>query len=459
MKLNQKFFLISFILIITLILVLGIFMIQYTFNKNLEREKKASINTYNNILNSVYTKLKDLESDNFSIPSFSILAQDISEILGDTLQSYEISNTYITAFLYQNTNLIFGTDIALSNDILNNIYCEDYEVHTYIFKLDNQYILLTYSQISIAEKNYLLITKTNIQDIYVMRQEQSTNFIYIGLSIGSLISIILYTFSYFITKKLSAINIAAKKLSNGFYGCRINNLSGNDEVNELVTSFNNMANSIQLYVNQINKDSQAKQNFINNFLHELRTPLTNIKLSSSLLSTGVIPIDNKEKYSEKLIEINEEIDYINNLTTKLIDLFLLKIDLNTLPLINLSNLVSNVCKQMDKKFKENNIQIKTKITSNIMKRADRALIKSLLINILNNSFKAYSGKPKGIIELQLSNNFIKITDYGKGIPQNELENIFQPFYTLNKSRNKELSGIGLRNTIMPKNLWNTWIPI
>lgn len=452
MKLNQKFFLISFILIITLILVLGIFMIQYTFNKNLEREKKASINTYNNILNSVYTKLKDLESDNFSIPSFSILAQDISEILGDTLQSYEISNTYITAFLYQNTNLIFGTDIALSNDILNNIYCEDYEVHTYIFKLDNQYILLTYSQISIAEKNYLLITKTNIQDIYVMRQEQSTNFIYIGLSIGSLISIILYTFSYFITKKLSAINIAAKKLSNGFYGCRINNLSGNDEVNELVTSFNNMANSIQLYVNQINKDSQAKQNFINNFLHELRTPLTNIKLSSSLLSTGVIPIDNKEKYSEKLIEINEEIDYINNLTTKLIDLFLLKIDLNTLPLINLSNLVSNVCKQMDKKFKENNIQIKTKITSNIMKRADRALIKSLLINILNNSFKAYSGKPKGIIELQLSNNFIKITDYGKGIPQNELENIFQPFYTLNKSRNKELSGIGLRNTIMPKNL-------
>lgn len=452
MKLNQKFFLISFILIITLILVLGIFMIQYTFNKNLEREKKASINTYNNILNSVYTKLKDLESDNFSIPSFSILAQDISEILGDTLQSYEISNTYITAFLYQNTNLIFGTDIALSNDILNNIYCEDYEVHTYIFKLDNQYMLLTYSQISIAEKNYLLITKTNIQDIYVMRQEQSTNFIYIGLSIGSLISIILYTFSYFITKKLSAINIAAKKLSNGFYDCRIDNLSGNDEVNELVTSFNNMANSIQLYVNQINKDSQAKQNFINNFLHELRTPLTNIKLSCSLLSTGVIPIDNKEKYSEKLIEINEEIDYINNLTTKLIDLFLLKIDLNTLPLINLSNLVSNVCKQMNKKFKENNIQIKTKITSNIMKRADRALIKSLLINILNNSFKAYSGKPKGIIELQLSNNFIKITDYGKGIPQNELENIFQPFYTLNKSRNKELSGIGLRNTIMPKNL-------
>ena len=403
MKLNQKFFLISFILIITLILVLGIFMIQYTFNKNLEREKESSINTYNNILNSVYTKLQYLESDNYSLnSSFSVLAQELSEIIGTILKSYETSKTPVTTFLYQDTNLIFGNNIALSGDILNFIYCEDYELHTYISKIDNQYILLTYSQICIYGKNYLLITSTNIHDIYLIRQEQSTNFIYIGLISGTFISIALYIVSYLITKKIATINFAAKKITNGKYDTRITNIKGNDEITELVASFNNMADSIQSYVTQINKDSVAKQNFIDNFLHELRTPITNIKLSSSLLSTGVISIKNEEKYSQKLLEINEEIDYIHNLTTKLIDLFLLKIDANALPIINFSNLISNVCKHENKKFQKNNIQIKTKITPNIMKKADRALLRSLLTNILNNSFRAYSEKGKGIIEIELS---------------------------------------------------------
>lgn len=449
MKLNQKFFLISFILIITLILVLGIFMIQYTFNKNLKREKENSIKTYNNILNSLYTKLKNLEERSSTLySSSSILAQDISETIGNLLKTYETSKTPVTTFLYQGTNLIFANDIELSTDLLNVLYCGDYEIHTYISKSDNQYMLLTYSQICISEKNYLLITRTNIQDIYLMRQEQSNNFIYIGLSLGTLISVTLYIFSYIITKKISAINIAAQEISNGFYDTRITNISGNDEVNTLVSSFNKMADSIQLYVTQINKSAEAKQNFINNFLHELRTPITNIKLSSSLLSTGVISIKNKERYSEKLIEINEEIDYINNLTTKLIDLFLLKIDTDNLPSINLSNLVSSICKHENNKFKKNNVQIKAKIVPNVVKKADRDLIRSLLTNTLNNSFKAYSEKSEGIIEVQLSNDFLKIYDYGKGIPKDELEKILQPFYTLNKSRNKELSGIGLRCAFM-----------
>lgn len=451
MKLNQKFFLISFILIMILILVLGVFMIQYTFHKNLEQEKQNSIYTYNNILNSIYTKLEDTESYH-SNSSFSTQAQDLSEILGTILESYEISKNSITTFLYQDVNLIFGNAQELATDLLNTIYCEDYELHTYITQINNQYILLTYSQIEVNAKDYLLIITNNIEDIYHMRQEQSSNFIHIGLTIGLCISVILYIFSYLITKKISAINIAAKKISNGNYDTRIYSIDGNDEVNELANSFNAMADSIQSYITQIHDDSKAKQNFIDNFLHELRTPITNIKLSSSLLSTGVISIENEEKYAEKLIEINEEIDYIHNITTKLIDIFLLKIDLKDLPEMNLSKLIFSICQDENKKFKKCHVQIKTKIEPNVMKKVDRDLMKSLLINILNNSFRAYSEKNKGIIELTLSTDFLKITDYGKGIPEDKLDKIIEPFYTLNKSRNKELSGIGLRCTFMQKNL-------
>lgn len=448
MKLNQKFFLLSFILIMILILVLGVFMLQYTFHKNVDQEIESSIHTYNNILNSIYAKLEEEESHLYysSMPSH-IEAQDLSKILATILDSYEIAKNSIPTFLYQDANLLFANHQEPTSELLNKIYCEDYHLHTYITEINNEHTLLTYSKLQIEEIDYWLITNKNIEDIYNIRQEQSSSFMYLGLILGLSISVILYILSYLITKKIATINTAAKEIASGNYHTRIPSIHGNDEVNELALSFNTMASSIESYITQIHNDSKAKQDFIDNFLHELRTPITNIKISSSLLSTGVISIKNEQKYAEKLIEINEEIDYIHNMTTKLIDIFLLKIDFKNLPSINFSKLLSNICKKERKKLEKYPIQIITKIEPNIIKQVDPDLIKSLITNILNNSFRAYS-KKKGKIEITLSNDLLKVTDYGKGIPKEELDKIIQPFYTLNQSRNKELSGIGLRCTIM-----------
>lgn len=449
MKLNQKFFLISFILMMILILLLGVFMIQYTFNKNLEREKQNSIFVYHNILNSVYSKLKSKDStSSYYDDSLSVQAQELSEIVASVFTSYETSKTPIHIFLYQNYNLLCSNYYELPNELLNTIYPNDLTLHTYITKLNNEYTLFTYSQITVAKKTYLLISSTSLEDIYTIKQEQSSKFSSIGIILSLIISIILYIFSYLITKKIAAINIAAKKLSLGNYDARIPTVTGNDEVNALVNSFNTMASSIESYIQQISEDAESKQNFIDNLLHELRTPITNIKLSSTLLSTGIISIENEEKYADKLMQINEEIDYIHNITLKLIDLFLLRIDIKNLNEINLSKLIYNICKKQKKLYRKRNIKLYTKITPNVFKKVDVDLMKSLLLNILNNSFKSYPPNYQGIIQVFLSNTCLKVVDYGKGIPKEELNKIMQPFYTLDKSRNKEFGGIGLRCSFM-----------
>jgi len=72
---------------------------------------------------------------------------------------------------------------------------------------------------------------------------------------------------------------------------------------------------------------------------------------------------------------------------------------------------------------------------------DKDLLSNLLLNLIDNAGKAsHSG---GIIKLMAQDNTIAVKDYGKGIPQAEIDKITQPFYMVDKSRSKKAGGIGL----------------
>ena len=88
-----------------------------------------------------------------------------------------------------------------------------------------------------------------------------------------------------------------------------------------------------------------------------------------------------------------------------------------------------------------NIQIK----ENVYKEVDKVLLKSLIYNLVKNAISSYDTIPK--VDIYLSENELTIIDYGKGIPQDKIEKIKEPFYTLNTDRNRKISGMGLGLTL------------
>tara|TARA_A100001234_G_C12551174_1_gene353203 strand:- start:328 stop:924 length:597 start_codon:yes stop_codon:yes gene_type:complete len=158
--------------------------------------------------------------------------------------------------------------------------------------------------------------------------------------------------------------------------------------------------------------------------HDLRTPLTRMKLQIAFI---------KDKELEKKLseDINEMEKMLNEYLQFTSSSFLEKDEK-----FNISDLINNII------IKYNNENILKEIQPNIHINGRKNLIKRCINNLIDNSIK-YADKVN--IELVENNNnlFIKIEDNGPGIPDQEFENVFKPFYKIDKGRADSKSSVGL----------------
>ena len=216
-----------------------------------------------------------------------------------------------------------------------------------------------------------------------------------------------------------------------FYMCSINKINSN---NETVIIFYDITKQKEL--------ENIKKEFIVNVSHELRTPLTVIKGYIEVLEEDAI--DENKKYFDLIINHTNRLIYIvNDLLTisKLED----KNSIIHLSDININELINNLSITFQKKLKDKNLSFSKIISGDLNSiRADAFLLEQMLINLIDNSIKYTE---IGVIELsvQLENNKIRIevSDSGIGIPESDIDRIFERFYTVDKSRSHKLGGTGL----------------
>jgi len=193
--------------------------------------------------------------------------------------------------------------------------------------------------------------------------------------------------------------------------------SGALEIRQAGLEFDKMRKRIIRHLNQ-------RSEMLSGISHDLRTPLTRLKLQLSFIKD--------EELSKKMsLDIDEMEKMLNEYLQFTSSTYLEKDET-----FNISELIENIINKYD------NDNISMELMARVYMNGRKNLIQRSLNNIINNSIK-YSTKINLELSKKKNNIIIVIDDDGPGIPENEYQNVFKPFYKLDKSRGDSKSSVGL----------------
>lgn len=234
-----------------------------------------------------------------------------------------------------------------------------------------------------------------------------------------------------------------KDLNENIKNINENNLLSNldvqgpkDEIKELTISFNQM-------MAKLDNAFSSQKRFNSSVAHELKTPLAVIKTNIDVLN------DQQDKtvedYKETLEIVEKSVLNMNNIIETLLDMIRQE-NASLDDEVKVNELLEDVVDDLSIIAKEKDIKLEyeNNYKSTILK-ANELLLYRGFYNIVENAIKYNKENGKVIILYEEDGNNIKITisDNGHGIPEKEIENIFKPFYRVNKYEDRCKNSLGL----------------
>jgi len=287
--------------------------------------------------------------------------------------------------------------------------------------------------------------------------KQHVNSILAIALIGALIGIILATvLSIFVSRKLIRHLIkmeeTARHIAEGEFGRQIE-VSSEDEVGRLARSFNRMSTQLKEKIEAIERLDSLRQELLSDVSHELRTPLTVIQGFSEAVLDGLVKTKEQERlYLRNIIDESER---LGRLVDDLLDLKGMEAakTFDEMEYVVLNKLAQVTVERL--RYMANSKEIKLTLTMQeqsitVWGNIDR--LKQVLTNLVDNAIKHSEAGGAVCVELGMKNNdtYISVKNFGAVIPIDELENIWERFYKVDKSRSRRGTGTGLGLSIVKK---------
>ena len=273
------------------------------------------------------------------------------------------------------------------------------------------------------------------------------NMIYIVVLLG--IAVFLLVFTLFVNKKVKYIKFLSsevKVIKDEDFGKTIE-VRGQDELAELCSSINNLSLELREKIDNEKKIEQNKNELITNVSHDLRTPLTSILGYVDLLKQN--GFEDKEKFVEYISIIDERSKSLNTLINELFEYTKLnshdiKLNYST---VEIGSLVEQLSGEYSLIFKKEGLELISEIPEeDIFVDIDIQMIVRALENLLINA-KKYSVRNSQVLVklLQESNDIvISVENKVENISQDDLDNLFERFYKVDKARKTgDSTGLGL----------------
>ncbi|MBQ3038680.1 MAG: HAMP domain-containing histidine kinase [Clostridia bacterium] len=281
-------------------------------------------------------------------------------------------------------------------------------------------------------------------------RERLYDYIFMMLMASLLAVIVGCTVTYVIgrriTNPIKEINRGVLQIASGNFKKRIPVTK--DEIGQLASSFNYMADSLE-------RLDDMRSGFISDVSHELRTPMTSISGFVGGILDGTVPPEKEREYlqivydeSKRLVKLTNDMLEMTKMQSSGYKLDITEFDINELIrtcIIQLGNKIDDKNLEPEVIFKPEKINV----------LADKDAIKRVVINIIDNAIKFSYENTKVIIKTQIENKRVAVSvgNFGIGISEDEMKNLFDRFYKTDKSRSKDKKGAGL-GLSLAKNIIN-----
>ncbi len=337
---------------------------------------------------------------------------------------------------------------------------EEYTLqHTKDVMTNNQY----YEISGILDNNNYFIIRMSIESF---RESISiSNKFYLGLGIGLtfIITSIIIMVTRKFTKPIIQLADISKHMSNLDFNVKYTG-QRDDEIGVLGESMNEMSDklektitelkvaNIQLYkdIKQKEEIDEMRKEFISNVSHELKTPIALIQGYAEGLHEGVI--DNPEDMKYYCDVIIDESNKMNKMVKNLLTLNQLEFGQTQVSIerFDVVSVISYIINNFKLQAEQESINIKFTNAEPIYVWADEFQIEQVITNYLSNAFNHVDENK--IIEVKIieNNGIVRVCVFntGKNIPENELENIWDKFYKVDKARTREYGGNGIGLSIV-----------
>ena len=279
--------------------------------------------------------------------------------------------------------------------------------------------------------------------------------------IGTLLIILLLSFinSKMISKPLINLNEAAKKMINLDFSSKCE-VDSKDEIGNLALTFNFLSDKLNSTLTDLKMANvkltediekerlleKMRKEFIADVSHELKTPISIIEGYAEALKDGIVEENDVDYYTDVIID---EAKKMNSLVMDMLTLSHMESKsyaLNKTP-EDFISLIKNIYKKYKVTITTHNIEFSNLCTSeNVSIDCDAFKIEEVMNNLITNAIKyTPSGELIKITLSDLPNNHIlvEVDNFGSHIPEKDIRFIWDKFYRIDKSRNKDSGGTGL----------------
>ena len=265
-----------------------------------------------------------------------------------------------------------------------------------------------------------------------------------GLTIRLIIAVfisgvICYLLSIYLTKPLSTLSKAANSIATGQLSTRVGKFKGHyrDEIADLSNNFDRMAEKLE-------KTVKLKERLLQDISHELRSPLARLQIAIELGRKKSGDVAESE-----FLRMEEECIRLNSLIGEILEYARLDKSVYQLQrtLTNIPHLLQHIIDDANFEFAKKQPRVTLSAAAECKLYVDERLLHRAIENILRNALR-YSPSQELVSVIVLldesqQNLIIEILDHGPGIPPDQLNKIFNPFYRVDKSREKKTGGYGL----------------
>ncbi len=442
MKLWQKIFLSSLLLIIIAVNVISVTLLNNSHRLLLEREQSHAISEHEffeaSFSNAVmYAKLAD---DKIALTSTEMrrIASDVVEGSGRSRDSAIFDSRGTIIAVNGMKGILSG---ITQSGFVEKIDSSGANYSTSVFETDSGHMLAVGSVITTEGVSYRAVTAVDISEIYAMKKKQTDFVRKVSIISAGTISLVLLVTVLLMLSPLSRLNTYTKAIAGGNYRIRIRE-RGSLEFRELAQNMNVMADAVQNNAARLEKIAEERQTFIANLSHEMKTPLTSILGFADILRIKKHVEDGERiEYAGVIVE---ETKRLRSLSGKLMGIVAMNgIEIEKRP-VSLQAMINETKTALVPLLAKNDVRLDC-LSQDITISADEELFKSLLYNIIENAVKASPRGESVVLNAAMyeGDAVITITDHGIGMTREVMKKAFEPFFMADKSRSRKAGGAGL----------------